>query len=104
MFNPESNWFHRGHLAYDSKQILELRNNINNMKMELYFEILKFVSNNLKVKTLIVADQCSKRALVFELVVHPWNKFFLWSKHLDMVPEDPYKKFRAHFHVLVWYF
>ena len=41
--------------------------------------------------TLIVTDQCSKRALVFELVAPPLEQIFSGSKHLGMVPGDPYR-------------
>ncbi len=40
---------------------------------------------------IIVADQCSKRALVFELVAPPLEQILLGSKHLGMVPEDQYQ-------------
>ncbi len=40
----------------------------------------------------IVADQRSKRALVFELVAPPppLEQILSVSKHLGLVPEDPY--------------
>ncbi len=38
----------------------------------------------------LVADQCSKGALVFELVAPPLEQILLGSKHLGIVPEDPY--------------
>ncbi len=40
--------------------------------------------------SVIVADQCSKRALVFELVAPPLEQIISGSKHLGLVPEDAY--------------
>ncbi len=57
---------------------------------------LKDKSNPKPLWLLLVADQCSKRALVFELVAPPpLEQILSVSKHLGLVPEDPDQNFQA---------